>query len=70
MRMRETVKKAHEKAVADQLQKSLSLGAAFEREGNADKREADVIYQLGDKSIAIEVATAYYTAATRRMSQS
>jgi hypothetical protein len=60
MRNRDSVKSGHEKAVADQLLRSLNIGARFERPGDPDKREPDVIYKVDGKFLGIEVATAYY----------
>lgn len=60
MNGREAVKKDHEKAVADQLLAALKVEAAFERFGDPEKKEVDVIYKQGGRILGIEVATAYY----------
>src|SRR3954468_9962666 len=58
-RPRDDLKREHEKAVSEELLKALKIEAAFQRLGN-DKTEPDVIYEIKDKSVGIEVATAYY----------
>lgn len=60
MRIRDAIKQGHEKAVADQLLKVLEVDATFERMGGANQNEPDLIFKIGDKSVGIEVATAYY----------
>jgi hypothetical protein len=60
MRKRDADKFAHEKAVADQLLETLTIEATFERPGDPNKKEPDVIYNIGGKIAGIEVATAYY----------
>ena len=60
MRKRDVIKQGHEKAVADQLFGALKAEATFERMGDPNKGEPDVIYKVGDKTVGIEVATAYY----------
>jgi len=60
MRRREEIRKGHEKAVADQLLDALRINADFERLGDPDKKEPDVICRQGDRILGIEVATAYY----------
>jgi hypothetical protein len=62
MRKRDQVKEQHERAVADQLLEALKIDATFERSGDPDKREPDVIYKIGRKTVGIEVTTAYYEA--------
>jgi hypothetical protein len=57
---REETKRKHEKAVADQLLKVLTIDATFERLGNANNNEPDVIYKIGGRIVGVEVATAYY----------
>lgn len=59
MRKREEVKLGHERAVADQLLEVEKINAAFGRAGDANKKEPDVIYQIGGQVVGIEVATAY-----------
>ena len=53
------LKKQHEKAVCDNLLRTLGVGAVFVREGN-DRDEPDVIYKVGERMLGIEVATAYH----------
>lgn len=60
MRKRNAIKKGHEKAVADQLLGVLKINATFVRNGDPNQREPDVIYRIGDRTLGIEVATAYY----------
>jgi hypothetical protein len=60
MRIRDAIKQRHEKAVADQVLKTLKIRSKFERFGDPDKNEPDVIYNSDGKTVGIEVATAYY----------
>lgn len=60
MHKREAIKKGHEKAVTDQLFGTLETNASFERFGDPDKAEPDVIYVHDGKTIGVEVSTAYY----------
>ena len=60
MRKRDAIKQGHERAVADQLLDVLRISATFERNGDPDKNEPDVIYKIDGKAVGIEVATAYY----------
>lgn len=60
MSKREAVKKGHEKAVADQLLEAEKIDATFDRVGDANRKEPDVIYTIGDLEVGIELATAYY----------
>jgi len=60
MRKRAADKFAHEKAVGDQLLENLKIEAKFERPGDPDKNEPDVIYKITEKIVGIEVAIAYY----------
>ncbi len=60
MRKRDAIKQGHEKAVADELLKVLKVNATFERNGDANKNEPDVIYRIDGRTVGIEVATAYY----------
>jgi hypothetical protein len=60
LNIREAVKKGHEKAVADQLMEVERIDAAFERAGDPNQKEPDVIYRIGAQTIGVEVATAYY----------
>src|SRR5437870_1031974 len=60
LRKREEIKREHERAVADQLLKALEIDASFDKHGDPDKREPDLIYKIGGKTIGIEVTTAYY----------
>ncbi|MFH1368081.1 MAG: hypothetical protein ABII64_03020 [Elusimicrobiota bacterium] len=53
------IKRVHEKAVCDQLLRTLALSAKFDRMGN-DQGEPDVIYDLNNEHLGIEVCTAYY----------
>jgi hypothetical protein len=53
------IKRAHEKAVCENLLNALSIQAAFTRLGN-DKDEPDAIYERDHHTLGIEVATAYY----------
>ncbi len=59
MQKRKTLQKQHEKAVCDNLLGFLNIEASFLKYGD-DKTEPDIIYRLGNKSLGIEVATAYY----------
>jgi hypothetical protein len=52
-------KRDHEKSVSDELLKALQIGAEFVRMGD-DRGEPDVIYRIQDKTLGIEVGTAYY----------
>lgn len=60
MRKRDAIKLGHEKAVADQLLKVLKIDPTSSRNGDPTKSEPDVVYTIGDKTLGIEVATAYY----------
>jgi hypothetical protein len=60
MRIRDAIKQGHERAVAEKLLKTLKIDATFERKGDPNKDEPDVIYKIEDKTVGIEVATAYY----------
>lgn len=60
MNKREALKKRHEKAVADQLLEAEKIDATFDRVGDANKKEPDVIYTIGELAVGIEMATAYY----------
>lgn len=60
MRKREQIKQGHERAVVDELLKVEKINAAFVRIGDANKREPDCIYTIEGRTVAIEVATAYY----------
>ncbi len=60
LRKREEIKREHERAVADKLLKALEIDASFDKHGDPDKREPDLIYKIGGKTIGIEVTTAYY----------
>lgn len=60
MNDRDAVKLAHERAVADQLMEVEKINATFERAGDANKKEPDVIYKIGEQTVGIEVSTAYY----------
>ena len=60
MTKRDEMKQQHEKAVTDQLLEVEKIGATFERAGDANEKEPDVLYKSGGHTIGIEVATAYY----------
>ena len=60
MRKRDEVKASHERAVAGKLLEALKIDATFERQGNPDRGEPDLIYRVGGKTVGIEVTTAYY----------
>jgi hypothetical protein len=60
MTKRDEIKQGHEKAVADQLLEVDNIDATFERVGDANKKEPDVLYKIGEQTVGIEVATAYY----------
>jgi hypothetical protein len=61
VRKRDSDKAAHERRVADQLLAALGAEATFERRGDPNKNEPDVICRKADgQVIAIEVVTAYY----------
>jgi hypothetical protein len=60
MGKRDAVKKGHEKAVTDQLLECEKVDATFEKAGDPDKQEPDVVYLIEGRKIGIEVATAYY----------
>jgi hypothetical protein len=53
------IQRTHERAVCDNLLRTLCMSPAFVRMGN-DRGEADVIYLLKDQLLGIEVGTAYY----------
>jgi hypothetical protein len=53
------LKRRHERAVADELLKTLKFEAVFVRLGN-DIGEPDVIYEGKARTLGIEVATAYH----------
>ena len=53
------VKEGHEKAIGDQLLRALKLEGKFLRHGE-DDGEPDLIYSLDDKTVGIEIATAFY----------
>jgi hypothetical protein len=61
MRPRDKKKLGHEEAVADELLCELKIESSDARPGNPDKQEPDRLYRIGDKTIGIEVVTAYYT---------
>jgi hypothetical protein len=54
-----SLKRKHEKAVADALVGTLGVEVGFVRFGS-DRGEPDVIYGCGGRTLGIEVATAYY----------
>jgi len=60
-RPREKIKRAHEEAVADELLESLGIKPANGAHGNPDKNEPDRLYKIEEKTVGIEVVTAYYT---------
>lgn len=61
MSTRDSIKAAHERAVADQLLAALVVEATFVRHGEPNRSEPDVIYSKADgQIIGIEVVTAYY----------
>ena len=62
MRLREKIKLAHEKNVADELLSRLGIkpGGA-PAHGNPDKNEPDRLYKIDDKIVGVEVTTAYYS---------
>ena len=53
------LKEQHEIAIGNALLRSLVVDALFLSHGD-DGKEPDLIYQISDKRIGIEVATAYY----------
>ena len=53
------VKEGHEKAIGNQLLRALKLNGRFLRHGE-DDGEPDLLYSLGDKTVGIEIATAFY----------
>lgn len=61
MRIRDSIKAGHERAVTGQLFATLEVEATFVRYGDPSKREPDVIYrEPGEQTIGVEVVTAYY----------
>lgn len=54
------IQKQHEKCVCDSLVETLNSNAIFERYGN-DLDEPDCIYKVNERSLGIEVGTAYYS---------
>jgi hypothetical protein len=57
---RDGVKVRHEKMVADRLMEAEKIIATYERAGDANKKEPDALYRIGQQTVGIEVATAYY----------
>jgi hypothetical protein len=53
------VKEGHEKAIGNQLLRALKLDSKFLRHGD-DDGEPDLLYSLGDKTVGIEIAAAFY----------
>ena len=61
MRIRDSIKAGHERAITDQLFATLEVEATFVRYGDPSKREPDVIYRKpSEQTIGVEVVTAYY----------
>jgi hypothetical protein len=60
MRKRDAIKHGHERAVADQLLEVSEIQSAFVGLGDPNKNEPDVVYKIGERTVGIEVATAYY----------
>jgi hypothetical protein len=61
-----TLKRAHEKFVCDELLKALNLDAQFVRMGN-DSAEPDALYRVEEKTLGIEIGTAYYDNSDARL---
>jgi hypothetical protein len=61
MRLRDKNKQRHEESVANELLKKLNMWPVDDRAGNPSKSEPDRIYKIDDKTIGIEVVTAYYS---------
>ena len=61
MRLRDKNKEQHEKSVADDLLKKLAQRPVRDRPGNPTKGEPDRLYLIDEKTIGIEVVTAYYS---------
>ena len=53
------VKEGHEKAIGNQLLRALKLDGKFLRHGE-DDGEPDLLYSLEDRTVGIEIATAFY----------
>ena len=66
-RLRDKIKKAHEGAVADQLLEGLGIRPASSGHGDPDKNEPDRLYKIDQKTLGIEVVTAYYTEAEAKV---
>jgi hypothetical protein len=63
MRLRDKNKEQHEKSVADELLKKLEINPIDDRPGNPTTGEPDRLYRINEKTLGIEVVTAYYCAA-------
>lgn len=63
MRLREKIKLAHEKTLADELLESLDIKRTKAAHGNPNKNEPDRIYRIDEEIVGIEVVTGYYTEA-------
>lgn len=57
--MSRNLKRDHERFICEELFKVLGIEAEFIQMGN-DSGEPDVIYRVQDKTVGIEVGTAYY----------
>jgi hypothetical protein len=66
-RLRDKIKKAHERAVGDELLDSLGIKPASVAHGDPDKNEPDRLYKIDEKTVGIEVVTAYYTEVEARI---
>jgi hypothetical protein len=56
---RTDLKRQHERSVSEQLLQCLKIKAVFKRLGD-DRGEPDVIFNIDEREVGIEVATAYY----------
>lgn len=50
----------HERATGEALLKALGISAQFNKHGDPDQREPDLVYLVDGKSLGIEVTSAYY----------
>jgi hypothetical protein len=60
MNKREAIKTGHERAVAEKLMQVEGVNVTFQQMGDANKKEPDVIYKIGQQTVGIAVATANY----------
>ena len=61
MRLRDKNKEQHERSVADELLKKLEISPVDDHPGSPMRGEPDRLYRIDEKTIGIEVVTAYYS---------